>query len=118
MKIEEVAEVCFNVNKSICESIGDYSQANSYNESADWVKTSTITGIEFILANPDSTSESVHEEWCQFKLAEGWVYGEVKDVDLKTHPCLVSYEELPTHQKSKDYVFRSIVNSLSKYITN
>jgi uncharacterized protein YodC (DUF2158 family) len=51
------------------------------------------------------------------KIAEGWVYGETKDSEKKTHPCLVSYDELPEFQKKKDALFCAIVDSL-KITTN
>jgi hypothetical protein len=46
------------------------------------------------------------------KVAAGWHYGEVKDAEAKTHPCMVAYEELPFEQRVKDHVFRAIVSAL------
>lgn len=45
-----------------------------------------------------------HENWMEYKLDEGWVYGEHKDPVAKTHPCMVPYEDLPHDQKKKDEV--------------
>ena len=64
------------------------------------------------LANPDATPEQSHESWLEQKIADGWVYGAVKDPDAKTHPCCVPYEELPVEQKAKDYLFRAVVHAL------
>ena len=36
------------------------------------------------------------------RLEEGWVYGEKRNDDLKTNPCLVPYEELPEEEKAYD----------------
>lgn len=47
------------------------------------------------------------------KVNDGWVYGEVKDADKKTHPCIVPYNELPEFQKKKDHLFIAIVKALS-----
>ena len=30
----------------------------------------------------------------------------------KEHPCFVPYEELPTEQKAKDFLFRGVVHAL------
>jgi len=49
------------------------------------------------------------------KVDSGWVYGEVKDVEKKTHPCIVPYEQLPVEQQSKDYIFKGIVDAYKKY---
>jgi hypothetical protein len=37
----------------------------------------------------------------------------VKDAELKTHPCLVPFEELPKFQQQKDRLFRAIVKALT-----
>lgn len=56
-----------------------------------------------------STPEESHENWCNVRKSQGWVYGEVKDLQNKTHPCLVPYEELPERQKIKDLLAQAIV---------
>lgn len=45
-----------------------------------------------------------HDNWMNLKQVEGWVYGEVKDPEKKTHPCMVPYAELPEAQRKKDEV--------------
>lgn len=58
---------------------------------------------------PDSLSslmeeiaKNVHENWAQLRVSEGWTYGEKRDSDKKTTPCLVPYEELPENEKDYD----------------
>ena len=63
---------------------------------------SIVAGIKFKLENPESTPADQHKSWCEFKTADGWVYGETKDFTAKTHPCLVPYEQLPSTQRLKD----------------
>jgi hypothetical protein len=50
------------------------------------------------------------------KVDLGWVYGEVKDAEKKTHPCILPYDELPLQQRTKDYLFKQVVDSLKMYI--
>ncbi len=45
-----------------------------------------------------------HANWIEYKLDDGWVYGEEKDPVKKTHPCMVPYDELPHDQRMKDTV--------------
>ena len=59
--------------------------------------------------NPDITPEEMHERWRMEKYAQGWRYGETKSLQLKTHPCMVDYEDLPLVEKAKDTLFISIV---------
>lgn len=115
-KIEDIAKICHEANKAYCETIGDYSQV-SWEYAEEWQKESAIKGVEFALANPDATPIDQHESWSQQKLAEGWVYGEVKDTEKKTHPCLVaSYELLPVEQRAKDSIFQNIVSALKGHV--
>ena len=64
-----------------------------------------VTGIELpkdIINLAELISKNVHEVWAKMRLEEGWVYGEKRDDDLKTNPCIVPYEELPEEEKAYD----------------
>lgn len=50
----------------------------------------------------EALAKNVHEVWAQSRLSEGWRYGERRDDEAKTHPCLVPYEELPEIEKAYD----------------
>lgn len=52
----------------------------------------------------DALPELSHQNWMEYKKSEGWVYGEVKDPEKKTHPCMVPYCDLPDSQRIKDMV--------------
>lgn len=44
-----------------------------------------------------------HDRWMKDKLAAGWTYAPPpRDDAKKTHPCLVSWEQLPEAEKDKD----------------
>jgi len=47
-------------------------------------------------------ASNVHDIWAEGRIAEGWVFGELRDDNLKTHPCLVPYNELPENEKEYD----------------
>lgn len=113
MKIEQIAKVCHQANKAFCESMGDHSQVD-WEIAPENLRQSAINGVKFHINNPLSTPEDSHNNWLNFKKAEGWIYGEEKNMDLKTHPCMRPYSELPEFQQKKDYLFKYIVNILSK----
>ncbi len=50
------------------------------------------------------------------KEEEGWEWGPEKDANKKQHPCFVPYNQLPTEQQAKDFLFRQVVHSLKKFI--
>lgn len=109
MKTIAIAMMCHAINAAYCKSMGDDSQP-TWDDAPDWQKQSAIAGVEMHLANPDATPEQSHESWYAQKEAEGWKYGEVKDIEKKEHPCFLPYEELPDEQKAKDYLFRTTVH--------
>ncbi len=111
MKRELIAAVAHDINRAYCLSIGDDSQP-TWADAPEWQKRSALAGVDMHLANPDATPEQSHESWLEQKIAEGWVYGEVKDVENKQHPCCVPYDELAPEQKCKDYLFRAVVHAL------
>ena len=105
-----IAKACHEANKAYCESIGDNSQP-SWEDAPNWQTESAIKGVEFAIANPNATPADMHQSWTDQKVSEGWVYGEVKDAEAKTHPCLVPYNELPEQQREKDSIFQRTVKS-------
>lgn len=111
--IEEIAEVTHALNKEICTCYGDTSQT-SWESAPQWQKDSAIAGVRFHKDNPLATPADSHKSWSREKVADGWVYGTVKDIEKKTHPCLVPYEQLSKEQQVKDYVFRQTVHSMLK----
>lgn len=50
----------------------------------------------------EQMAKNVHEVWAQSRIKQGWTYGEERSDALKTHPCLVPYEELPEVEKAYD----------------
>jgi len=113
MNIEKIAEIAHEINRAYCKSIGDLSQVN-WNEASDHQKLSAIMGVKFHQSSNDALPNNSHNSWMKEKEDAGWVYGEEKNEELKTHPCMVPYEDLPQKQQSKDYIFAAVVNQLSK----
>ena len=99
-----IAERCHETNRAYCEAIGDFSQ-KPWADAPEEFKNSALQGVLFFLENPDATPETMHANWMKERLAAGWVLGEVKDLEAKTHPCLVDYEFLPKLQRVKDALF-------------
>lgn len=50
----------------------------------------------------EKIAENVHDIWAESRISEGWSYGEKRDDDKKTTPCLVPYDQLPEEEKKYD----------------
>lgn len=61
----------------------------------------------------ESLAKNVHEVWAQTRISQGWSYGPERNDELKTHPCLIPYEELPEEEREYD---RNTALSTLKFI--
>ena len=66
------------------------------------VDTSDVQMPDELLALTEKIAENTHDLWAVGRLREGWSYGEKRDDDAKTTPCLVPYDELPDSEKVYD----------------
>lgn len=112
LRPEEIAEVCHDANRALQRILNDP-------VSPEWVETdyetrqSAVQGV--LLAQDGATPEQLHESWVEYKVTHGWTYSpEPKNVENKTHPCLVPYGELPIGQMLKDCLFFTIVDTLTR----
>ena len=112
MQVEKIARVAHEVNRAYCQALGDASQP-IWDAAPEWQRSSAIKGVAFHLANPQAGPDHSHNEWLKEKADGGWKYGPVKDPEAKEHPCFVPYEELPTEQKAKDFLFRGVVHAMA-----
>ena len=58
-----------------------------------------------------------HLRWCWDKTLHGWFYGKVKDSRKKTHPSIISYDDLSEDEKEKDRDLVRLIPSLLKDIS-
>ena len=109
---QQIAAICHEANRAYCAyRVGDFSQEPWY-DAPHWQVESAVLGVSKIRSGEIRTPRDAHQSWCDQKIADGWAYGDVKDPERKTHPCLVAYEELPADQRRKDFLFYSIVQAL------
>lgn len=66
------------------------------------VDTSNIELPDELIKLTEMIAENVHDVWAAGRIAEGWTYGEKKDMDKKTTPLLVPYSELEESEKDYD----------------
>lgn len=111
MNYKLIAQVAHEVNRGYCLSLGDDSQP-AWSEAPQWQRDSALAGVRAHLDSPELTPGESHARWMAHKESDGWVYGIEKDPEAKTHPCMIAYEDLPQEQRSKDYIFKAVVEAL------
>ena len=111
--IENIAKLTHEANRVVCSLNGDWSQP-TWEEAPDWQKDSARSGVRFHIATPHADGRASHDKWMEQKLREGWRYGETKDAEAKTHPCLLPYGSLPENQKIKDDIFKALVRAYAQ----
>ena len=66
------------------------------------VDTSDVLLPEELQSLVEEMSKNVHDVWAQTRIEQGWSYGKNRNDELKTHPCMVAYEDLPEEEKEYD----------------
>ena len=66
------------------------------------IDTSDIELPEELNGLIEQMSKNVHEVWAKNRMEQGWTYGEERSDQLKQHPCLIPYEDLPEVEKNYD----------------
>lgn len=66
------------------------------------IDTSDVTLPEELEALVERMAENTHDLWAQSRIKEGWTYGPTRNDELKQHPCLVPYSELPDSERQYD----------------
>ena len=112
--IDICAQAAHEQNRIYCASMGDFSQL-VWESAPEWQRKSARLGVEGAING--NTPEQSHESWLAEKVRDGWVYGPVKDVEKKEHPCLLPYDQLPAAQRVKDTLFLASVRSMYSALT-
>ena len=66
------------------------------------VDTKDIILPEELLELTEKIAENVHDIWAKGRIADGWTYGEKRNDEKKTTPCLVEYSLLTESEKEYD----------------
>ena len=72
-------------------------------------KMKMVETAELLLKDP--TPENAHKLWMEDRLKTGWKFGEKLDVDSRTSPYLVDYDELEDDVKWKDWMWVNVITS-------
>jgi len=106
-----VAKTCHEVNRAFCrEVLMDHSHL-PWEQTPQELKDSIFSGVCAHFDDPELTPEASHRKWVEYKTAEGWKFGNHKDAEAKTHPCMLPYDQLHKHDRAKDHLFAAVCKS-------
>lgn len=110
-QIEAAAQAAHEVNRVYCRLVMDDDGQRPWRDVPPEIRASVISGVRLIADDPTLLPAASHESWLEFKRDGGWVHGSRKDVEAKTHPCMVPYDQLPPGQRFKDAIFGIVVRA-------
>ena len=105
---DQIARVCHEANRMVQRVIGE-PMSPVWDELPEWMRERNISWVEKICKGMMFSPAESHDSWVREMESLGWKHGPMKDEDMKEHPCLVPYEQLPQGQRMKDQVFWEIV---------
>jgi len=109
--IEKAAIKAHEIYKYFIESVSD-EKVPGWELAEDWQRESSIENVKAVINGSSSDPEEEHKRWYKEKIDSGWKYGPVKDGELKTHPCLVDFFELPIYKRALDPIINWTVRSV------
>jgi len=80
------------------------------------IDTSKVSLAPYLEEIIEKLSISIHDNWAQKRISEGWRYGPKRDDVLREHPCLVPYAELP--EEEKDYDRKTLTESIKMLVAS
>ncbi len=110
-RIEFAASVAHEANRQYCISINDNSNVH-WEKLSEEARRSAMSGASMV--HSGNGPIKLHESWLKFKKDHGWRYGPTKNEAMKTHPYMVSYDDLPKEQRFKYDLFIATVNAIMK----
>ena len=66
------------------------------------INTSDVVLPSELLELTEKMAANSHDIWAAQRIKDGWTYGPARNDQLKQHPCLVPYDELPECEKEYD----------------
>lgn len=112
MTSEQIASIVHQANRRLQHIQGDPNPSEDWDDETPELQRTCIEGVEQALLG--AGPEELHAAWVEHLKEHGWTWGPVKDRELKQHPCLCPYAQLPANQQLKDALFLAIVGTLTQ----
>lgn len=114
-EIEACTAAAYEVHRQFCRGMADFTHVPYESLASDLKEVARNATIGIVTL--EFNAEQSHEAWVAHKRSQGWIRGDIKDESKKTHPCLVSFKELPFEQQAKDDLWVATVRNLMTAFT-
>jgi hypothetical protein len=109
ISLEEIAEVAWELYRGYCHAYG-YQIGDDWDDLPQERRDRIIDGVAFHLARPDASPKDAHENWLK------WMTDQGKDPDSPQYQdTMVPWRFVPQYEKGKGFVFKAVVNALSRF---
>lgn len=110
---EAFAYTYFQALKAWNETASDF-RHGEWDELTKEQRDDLVAGVMFVQRNPGCTPQDIHERWLRAKRAQGWVLGEELDVEAKTHPRMVEWDQADIYDRIKSGLLLGVVAAVSQ----
>lgn len=116
-KLDYLGELFIQILNQIRKANGEHDCDENFNTFSNVEKDDLIKTIEniiyvYVVKGEWLKAVNIHNIWFNSMKEKGWVYGVTKDYELKTHPCLIPFNDLNFYQKLKDEILLNITYTL------
>ena len=109
-RAKEVAREAYEVNRIFCSVMGDGTRPEWENISEE-NRNQFVTEVLEISAFPDMTFEKYCEDRFCAMGRSGWKHGPIENAEIKEHPYMLPYAQLPQKRQIKEQVFYLVVRA-------
>lgn len=96
---EDLARICHEAHVALRIGLNDSATDVRFDALPQWRKNLVIGEVRLIRER--KSPAEVHQVWVDRLKEEGWRWGIYRDVQLKQHPNLVPYDQLPVSEQAK-----------------
>ena len=112
--VPELAEALHTVTRLLGRTDGQ--TISTWAELGNEDRLRSAMAINAIMRDSTRTAEELHNLWLQIKVSMGWKYGPVYNLGKLEHPCIISFDRLPTEEKLKDEIWLFLTELFRPYM--
>ena len=94
----------------------DNTIVDKWEDLSEEFKELSYNAVREVYSTPQRSPEELHNLWMGPKLKDGWKLGD-HNIELKMHPCLVPFSDLPPSEICKDLIWHHVTEAFRPFYT-